>query len=114
MQGRSGPRLCRIVSERNRAREPELAAAIREIGENVSGVQGDVSKLDDLDRLFAQIEREKGKIDVVFANAGVAKFAPFGTIAEEFFDSIFNINVKGMLFTVQKALPPDQGRDRCL
>jgi NAD(P)-dependent dehydrogenase (short-subunit alcohol dehydrogenase family) len=86
-------------------REPKLAAAIKEIGENVTGVQGDVSKLDDLDRLFAQIKREKGKIDVVFANAGVAKFAPVGTIAEEFFDSIFNINVKGMLFTVQKALP---------
>jgi NAD(P)-dependent dehydrogenase (short-subunit alcohol dehydrogenase family) len=86
-------------------REPELAAAVKEIGSNVTGVQGDVSKLGDLDRLFAQIEREKGRLDVVFANAGVAKYAPFGTITEEHYDSIFDINVKGLLFTVQKALP---------
>src|SRR5580692_6514365 len=86
-------------------REPELAAAVKEIGRNVIGVRGDVSKLGDLDRLFAQIKREKGKLDIVFANAGVAKYAPFGTITEEFYDSIFNINVKGLLFTVQKALP---------
>src|SRR5437870_12890232 len=86
-------------------RDPELAAAVKEIGRNVTGVQGDVSNLGDLDRLFAQIKREKGKLDIVFANAGVAKFAPFGTITEEFYDSIFNINVKGLLFTVQKALP---------
>jgi NAD(P)-dependent dehydrogenase (short-subunit alcohol dehydrogenase family) len=64
-----------------------------------------VSNLGDLDRLFAQIEREKGKLDIVFANAGVAKFAPFGTITEEHYDSIFDVNVKGLLFTVQKALP---------
>ena len=76
-----------------------------EIGGNVTGVQGDVSNLGDLDRLFAQIKREKGKLDIVFANAGVAKFAPFGTITEEHYDSIFDINVKGLLFTVQKALP---------
>jgi NAD(P)-dependent dehydrogenase (short-subunit alcohol dehydrogenase family) len=86
-------------------REPELAAAVKEIGKNVTAIQGDVSNLADLDRLFAQIKKEKGKIDVVFANAGVAKFAPFGTITEEHYDSIFNINVKGLLFTVQKALP---------
>jgi len=86
-------------------REPELAAAIKEIGRNVTAVRGDVSNLDDLDRLFAQIEREKGRLDVVFANAGVAKYAPFGTITEEFYESIFNVNVKGLLFTVQKALP---------
>ena len=86
-------------------RDPELAAAVKEIGRNVTGVQGDVSNLDDLDRLFAQIKREKGKLDIVFANAGVAKYAPFGTITEEFYDSIFNINVKGVLFTVQKAFP---------
>src|SRR5437870_11203375 len=60
-------------------REPELAAAVKEIGKNVTGVQGDVANLADLDRLFAQIKREKGKLDVVFANAGVAKYAPFGT-----------------------------------
>jgi NAD(P)-dependent dehydrogenase (short-subunit alcohol dehydrogenase family) len=92
-------------------RDLELAAAVKEIGKNVSGVQGDVSNLDDLDRLFAQIKREKGKLDIVFANAGVARFARLGTITEEFYDSIFNTNVKGLLFTVQKALPllPDGG-----
>jgi NAD(P)-dependent dehydrogenase (short-subunit alcohol dehydrogenase family) len=86
-------------------RDPELAAAVKEIGKNVTAVQGDVSKLGDLDRLFAQIKREKGRLDIVFANAGVATYAPFGTITEEHYDSIFNINVKGLLFTVQKALP---------
>jgi NAD(P)-dependent dehydrogenase (short-subunit alcohol dehydrogenase family) len=86
-------------------REPELAAAAKDIGRNVTGVQGDVSNLADLDRLFAQIKKEKGKLDIVFANAGIAKYAPLGTITEEFYDSIFNINVKGLLFTVQKALP---------
>jgi NAD(P)-dependent dehydrogenase (short-subunit alcohol dehydrogenase family) len=86
-------------------RTEELAAAVKEIGRNVTGVQGDVSKLADLDRLFAQIKREKGKLDIVFANAGVAKYARLGTITEEFYDSIFNTNVKGLLFTVQKALP---------
>jgi len=86
-------------------REPELAAAVKAIGRNVSGVQGDVSNLADLDRLFAQIRKEKGKLDIVFANAGVAKYAPFGKITEQFYNSIFNINVKGLLFTVQKALP---------
>jgi NAD(P)-dependent dehydrogenase (short-subunit alcohol dehydrogenase family) len=86
-------------------RDPELAAAVKEIGRNVTGVQGDVSNLGDLDHVFTQIKREKGKLDIVFANAGVAKFAPLGTITEEFYDSIFNINVKGLLFTVQKALP---------
>src|SRR5882672_6494873 len=86
-------------------REKELAAAVKEVGRNVTGVQGDVSNLADLGRLFAQIKREKGKLDIVFANAGVARFAPFGTVTEELFDSIFDINVKGLLFTVQKALP---------
>ncbi len=86
-------------------RQKELDAAVREIGKNVTAVQGDVSNLADLDRLFAQIKKEKGKIDIVFANAGVAKYAPLGKMTEEFYDSIFNINVKGVLFTVQKALP---------
>jgi NAD(P)-dependent dehydrogenase (short-subunit alcohol dehydrogenase family) len=86
-------------------RDPELAAAVKEIGRNVTGVPGDVSNLGDLDRLFAQIKREKGTLDILFANAGVATYAPFGTITEEHYDSIFNINVKGLLFTVQKALP---------
>jgi len=86
-------------------RDSQLAAAAKEIGRNVTGVQGDVSNLGDLDRLVAQIKREKGRLDIVFANAGIAKFAPFGTITEELYDSIFDINVKGLLFTVQKALP---------
>jgi NAD(P)-dependent dehydrogenase (short-subunit alcohol dehydrogenase family) len=64
-----------------------------------------VSNLSDLDRLFAQIDRENGKLDIVFANAGSAKYAPFGSITEDLYDSIFDINVKGLLFTVQKALP---------
>src|SRR5215831_18891136 len=86
-------------------RHPELAAAVKEIGRNVTGVQGDVANLGDLDRLFAQIKREKGKLDIVFANAGVAKFAPLGEITEEHYDSLFDVHVKGLLFTVQKALP---------
>ena len=86
-------------------RNPELAAAVKDIGKNVTGVQGDVSNLADLDRLCAQIKREKGKLHIVFANAGIAKYAPFGTITEDHYDSIFDINVKGLLFTVQKALP---------
>jgi NAD(P)-dependent dehydrogenase (short-subunit alcohol dehydrogenase family) len=86
-------------------RDAELGAAVKMIGRNVAGVQGDVSNLGDLDRLFAQIKQEKDKLDIVFANAGVAKYAPFGKITEELFDSIFSTNVKGLLFTVQKALP---------
>ena len=86
-------------------REAELAATVKEIGRNVTGIQGDVSNLGDLDRLFAQIKQEKGRLDIVFANAGVAKFAALGTITEELYDWTFDINVKGLLFTVQKALP---------
>src|ERR1700739_3499076 len=86
-------------------RDRELAAAAKEIGRNVKGIQSDFSSLADLDSLFAQIKREKGKLDIVFANAGVAKYAPFGEITEELYDSIFDINAKGLLFTVQKALP---------
>ncbi len=86
-------------------RGQELEAAVKEIGKGVTGVQGDVSKRADLDRLFAQIESEKGRLDVLFANAGVAKYGRLGEISEELFDSIFDINVKGVLFTVQKALP---------
>jgi len=86
-------------------REPELASAVKEIGNNVTGVGGDVSNHADLDRLFGQIQREKGRLDVLFANAGVARYAPLGKISEELYDSIFDINVKGLLFTVQKALP---------
>jgi len=86
-------------------RDTELAAAVKEIGHGVTGVQGDVSNLGDLDRLFTQIKQEKGRLDIVFANAGIAKYARFGEISEELYDSIFDVNVKGLLFTVQKALP---------
>jgi NAD(P)-dependent dehydrogenase (short-subunit alcohol dehydrogenase family) len=86
-------------------RDPELAVAVKEIGRNVTCVQGDVSNLSDLDRLFDRIKREKGKLDIVFANAGLANVAPLGEITEEHYDSIFSVNVKGLLFTVQKGLP---------
>ena len=85
-------------------RQRELDAAVRAIGSNVTGVQGDVSKLADLDRLYAAV-KAKGKLDIVFANAGVAEFVALDRITEEHFDKLFDINVKGTLFTVQKALP---------
>jgi NAD(P)-dependent dehydrogenase (short-subunit alcohol dehydrogenase family) len=78
---------------------------VKEVGENVVGVEGDVSNPADLDRLYDVVKRTTGRIDILFANAGVARYAPLGTITAEFYDSIFNINVKGLLFTVQKALP---------
>ena len=86
-------------------RQGELDAAARRIGENVTAVQGDVSNLADLDRLYATVERQQGHVDVLFANAGGGEFAPLGAITEEHFDKTFAINVKGVLFTVQKALP---------
>ena len=85
-------------------RQKELDEAVKAIGSNVTGVQGDIAKLTDLDRLYEAVAT-KGRIDVVFANAGVAEFAPLGKITEEHFDKLFDINVKGTLFTVQKALP---------
>jgi NAD(P)-dependent dehydrogenase (short-subunit alcohol dehydrogenase family) len=85
-------------------RQKELDAAVKAIGANVTGVQGDVSKLADLDHLYDAV-KTKGRIDVVFANAGIAEFAPMGKITEEHFEKLFDINVKGTLFTVQKALP---------
>jgi NAD(P)-dependent dehydrogenase (short-subunit alcohol dehydrogenase family) len=85
-------------------RQKELDEAVKAIGTNVSGVQGDVAKLADLDRLYETV-KPKGRIDIVFANAGVAEFAPLGSITEEHFDKLFDINVKGTFFTVQKALP---------
>jgi NAD(P)-dependent dehydrogenase (short-subunit alcohol dehydrogenase family) len=86
-------------------RQKELDDAVKAIGENVTGVQGDVSKLADLDRLYETVKAEGRQIDVVFANAGLGEFAALGSITEEHFDKLFNINVKGTLFTVQKALP---------
>ncbi len=92
-------------------RQAELDKAARTIGGNVKAVQADSSKLADLDRLFAQIEQEKGRLDVVFANAGGGSFAPLGAITEQHYNQTFDTNVKGVLFTVQKALPliPDGG-----
>ena len=86
-------------------REQELSVAVKDIGKNVAGIRGDVSQLADLDRLFDQIKRDKGRLDVLFANAGIAKYAPLGKITEDLYDSIFDVNVKGVLFTVQKARP---------
>jgi NAD(P)-dependent dehydrogenase (short-subunit alcohol dehydrogenase family) len=86
-------------------RQTELDAAVNEIGKNVMGIQSDVSNLADLDRLYATIEQEQGRLDVIFANAGSGGFMPLGSISEEHFDKTFNTNVKGLLFTVQKALP---------
>ncbi|HYR20775.1 MAG TPA: glucose 1-dehydrogenase [Myxococcales bacterium] len=86
-------------------RQAELGAAVEKIGGNVTGVQGDVSRLEDLDRLYAIVKKEKGRIDILFANAGTGEFSPLGAITEEHFDRIFDTNVKGLLFTVQKALP---------
>jgi NAD(P)-dependent dehydrogenase (short-subunit alcohol dehydrogenase family) len=85
-------------------REKELYDAAKEIGDNVTGVQGDVADLADLDRLYRTVEAN-GRIDIVFANAGLGEFVPLEHITEEHFDKIFDINVKGTLFTVQKALP---------
>jgi NAD(P)-dependent dehydrogenase (short-subunit alcohol dehydrogenase family) len=86
-------------------RQKELDEAVKAIGSNVSGVQGDVAKLADLDRLYETVAKVKGRLDIVFANAGVGEFVPFGAVTEEHFDKLFNINVRGTLFTVQKALP---------
>ncbi|MBD1864833.1 MULTISPECIES: SDR family oxidoreductase [Trichocoleus] len=86
-------------------RQPELDAAVEAIGKNVTGVQSDASKMEDLDRLFATIKQEQGHLDVIFANAGGGEIASLGAITEEHFDKTFNTNVKGLLFTVQKALP---------
>jgi NAD(P)-dependent dehydrogenase (short-subunit alcohol dehydrogenase family) len=86
-------------------RQKELDAAVAEVGENARGIQGDVSILADLDRLFAIVKDEAGTIDVLFANAGGGEFAALGEITEEHFDKTFATNVKGTLFTVQKALP---------
>src|SRR5215218_9085855 len=89
-------------------RQSELDAAVKQIGKNnnnVTGVQGDVSNLADLDRLYAEVKEQKGSIDILFANAGVAEFVPLGAITEALFDQTWHRNVKGLLFAVQKALP---------
>src|ERR1700693_6399020 len=86
-------------------RQSELETAVSQIGQNVTGVQSDVSKMADLDKLYAEVKEQKGKLDIVFANAGTGAFAPLGQISEEHFYKQFDVNVKGLLFTVQKALP---------
>jgi NAD(P)-dependent dehydrogenase (short-subunit alcohol dehydrogenase family) len=86
-------------------RQRELDEAVKAIGANVSGVQGDVAQLADLDRLYETVSSVNRRIDIVFANAGFGEFVPFGAVTEEHFDKLFNINVRGTLFTVQKALP---------
>jgi NAD(P)-dependent dehydrogenase (short-subunit alcohol dehydrogenase family) len=86
-------------------RQAELDAAATELGGNATAVRGDVANLADLDRLFDTIKQEKGRLDVLFANAGGGGLAPLGQITEELFDKTFNTNVRGLLFTVQKALP---------
>ena len=75
------------------------------MGKNVSGIQGDVTNLADLDRLYNTVKDQKGHLDILFANAGIGEFIPLGEISEEHFDKIFGVNVKGVLFSVQKALP---------
>ena len=86
-------------------RQKELDEAVATLDSNATGVQGDVAKLADLDRLYETVGKVKGRIDIVFANAGVGEFVPFGKVSEEHFDRLFNIDVRGALFTVQKGLP---------
>jgi NAD(P)-dependent dehydrogenase (short-subunit alcohol dehydrogenase family) len=86
-------------------RQTELDAAVKLIGRNVTAVQGDVGKLEDLDRLYTVVREKKGHLDIEFANAGAGAFVPLEQITEEHFDHMFNTDVKGTLFTVQKALP---------
>jgi NAD(P)-dependent dehydrogenase (short-subunit alcohol dehydrogenase family) len=93
-------------------RQEQLETAVKEIGRNVAGVQGDAGNLADLDRLFAKVKAEKGRVDILFASAGIGEFnVPIGSVTEAGFDKVFNVNVKGTLFTVQKALAlmPDGG-----
>ena len=86
--------------------QEKLDKAVKEIGKNVTGVRGDAGNLSDLDRLFEIVKKEKGHIDVLFASAGVGELSnPLGSITEKGFDDTFNVNVRGTLFTVQKALP---------
>jgi NAD(P)-dependent dehydrogenase (short-subunit alcohol dehydrogenase family) len=86
-------------------KQEQIDEAVKVIGRNVTGVQGDAANLDDLDRLFDTVKREKGKIDVLFASAGKGEAVLLGEITEQHFDAAFNVNARGTLFTVQKALP---------
>jgi NAD(P)-dependent dehydrogenase (short-subunit alcohol dehydrogenase family) len=92
-----------FITGRNQER---LNKAVKEVGKNITGVQGDAGSLSDLDRLFETVKKEKGRIDILFASAGIGELnKPLGSITEKGFDDIFNVNVRGTLFTVQKALP---------
>jgi len=91
-----------VITARN---QEALDAAVAELGDSATGIRGDVANLEDLDRLFAQVQEQFGRVDVLFANAGIAPFVQFEAVTEEHFDSLFNINVRGLFFTVQKALP---------
>jgi NAD(P)-dependent dehydrogenase (short-subunit alcohol dehydrogenase family) len=85
--------------------QKEVDLAISDIGKNVSGIQSNVSNLGDIDKMYDVVKDQKGHIDILFANAGIIEFASLGEISEKHFDKIFDIDVKGLLFTVQKALP---------
>lgn len=91
-----------FITGRNKER---LDKAVEEIGKNVTGVQGDAASLEDIDRLYDIVRKEKGHIDILFASAGRGDFGPIGDVTEKHFDEIFDLNVRGTLFTVQKALP---------
>jgi len=91
-----------VITGRN---QKALDAAVNELGDRATGIHGDVANLEDLDRLFAHIQKQFGRVDVLFANAGIAPFVPFEAVTEEHFDHLFSINVRGLFFTVQKALP---------
>ena len=86
-------------------RQSELDKAVKQIGKNVTGVQGDVSNLADLDRLYDTVKEQKGRIDILFANAGIMELFPLDADSETYFDKTFSVNVKGIFFTVQKSLP---------
>jgi len=91
-----------VITGRN---QEALNAAVVKLGDRATGIQGDVANLEDLDRLFAQVQEQFDRVDVLFANAGIAPLAPFDAVTEEQFDRLFNVNVRGLFFTVQKALP---------
>ncbi len=91
-----------VITGRN---QEALDLAVAELGDRATGIRGDVASLEDLDRLFAQVQKQFGRVDVLFANAGIAPFFPFEAVTEDHFDRLFNINVRGLFFTVQKALP---------
>ena len=86
-------------------RKPELDKAVEALGNNAMGIQADAGKLDDLDRMYAEIQQKKGKLDVVFANAGIYEPMPYDKVTEDFYDTCVDINAKGVFFTIQKAIP---------